>query len=562
MVVVVVVTLLALAFSAVSVHAQVPICSPYNVSLAFCNDIMVDDAATLDPREVFSITNALTQEAIAAQLVDPNSTSSVFRASAMPYPCAVAYLNLVCSSGYQACYPDPRGFTTYRRVCQSVCDTFVASCNAFFNASVGAPLPDNYCLQGDPNSPTVYIPRWPETAAPSVLPSAMGTLITPDVPCYPASPKVLVEYPCPDGTVFAPELATQESPLACQNTCPPAYTSTDDKEVTFIVCAVGSWISFPCFLYMLLTYTIFRDNRMWPRRIFIYVVISSMLFNLAWMMPVFVQWQDEVCNTDSFYCILQSILLSIGAQWATSWWCCLAINMWYVVFWKAHTMKTKKTPTADVVLEVCFNIFAWGMGIVTMIVITAAQKWEGGETAGVLVPFCLFEHSPSFFPWVALYMFFAFYALVVTICMSMVVFTINSISSKTKRGIMVRMILYAVYFLFTVVLFIITQAINTANSDGFKEDVVEWYRCTVTWQQDCDYPTPPVPGGLITAAFFFPSLSGVILFLTMGCSTVNLRKWKRAFRDLKDGNGFLAQNDDDTMGSTTRTSASGVSSMG
>jgi hypothetical protein len=86
--------------------------------------------------------------------------------------------------------------------------------------------------------------------------------------------------------------------------------------------------------------------------------------------------------------------------------------MWFTVFWKAYKMETKKTPTADKVLEIGFNIFTLTMALTSAIVISAAGKWDAGDSAGVLVPFCLFLHSPSWFGWVAVYMFFCFYALV------------------------------------------------------------------------------------------------------------------------------------------------------
>jgi hypothetical protein len=302
---------LAIALAVVGVHAQEPLCSPYGVDLAFCNDVMVDDNVTLAVRDVFSITGLASQDDIAEALLNMNSSSSVWMASALPYQCAVTYLNLVCSTGYRACYPDPRGFTTYRSVCRSVCDEFVATCGGFLSA-VQHPLPADFCLQPDPNVPTN--PLYPESSAPSVVPAPPPAppLVTDDVPCYPAEVKVFVEYPCPPDLEFAPERATEGNPFGCQNTCPPSFTSESDKEAAFIAAAVGSWMSFVCFIYMLLTYTIFKSNRVWPRRIFIYVILSTMLFNIANMMAVFVEWQEEVCNTTSFYCILQAILVGVA----------------------------------------------------------------------------------------------------------------------------------------------------------------------------------------------------------------------------------------------------------
>lgn len=498
-------------------------CVPFNKSL------LPEPCATYDPSSWAYID---TETETLQDLIDftTASISTTIELDAVPYECELWQTTFFCQNPgllnhenpLRCCPVDandqPPTTPTVIPICRSMCEGFYAACQPAYVA-VGPAfadlLPKDFCDAYSNDGVTVdgvHYGCW------NVTPT-----FTPAIP----------NRTCPTYT-------SKNLDGRCWPRCPsPEYTS-DQVFRLGLMQQIVSWISFVSAFVLAAFFAFKKELRGFPSRIILFLLISSMILSLAYMLATFVGgnvgdvWcgqvesfslfklnaEDRTINNEGL-CAFQGWNIILGTLCLGFWWACLSLNTALIV----HAGLEYSMFESKRLLEAGYHGVCWGVPLILSIVAAAASKINYEPSYA----FCFISSSDGRAWQIGLWFVpIGLCLLVGLVCSLYSVVVLNARQTKmnsTFRVATIR-ILCCVLFFFTIIAIIFAYVIYAAaQEDGNAMATVNYLFCLLINVPESECRTilnHEQPLGtqydLANAATFFMAAAGVFLALFFGTS--------------------------------------------
>eukprot|EP00013_Stygamoeba_regulata_P021805 CAMPEP_0177655030 /NCGR_PEP_ID=MMETSP0447-20121125/14707_1 /TAXON_ID=0 /ORGANISM="Stygamoeba regulata, Strain BSH-02190019" /LENGTH=423 /DNA_ID=CAMNT_0019158837 /DNA_START=441 /DNA_END=1709 /DNA_ORIENTATION=+ len=377
------------------------------------------------------------------------------------------------------------------------------------------------------------LPMWPTNISVFPYPPPLGPVAVQCVVPVPVPENFVIS--CPSGFEFS-----EGGDPACALACPPDYTDLGAKWTQYLFMTIPSWISFPFLLFLIVTQLLFPENRTFPRRLYLYLALSLLVLNLSLMIAVFRDW--ETCNCDmGFYCWLQVFLSVVGVVWASAWWMITIFHMWISVFVRTYFMIVDVSKLQDRITEGVYLVIGWGICLLPIITLSASDGWGAPISApqAAVSPMCLMDTRTVWKPFVAAYGWITFTGVVVLILAPFIVAYINTISSRPRRDMTIRMIFYSGYYILVIIFAVTAIILSSVRKDETEGSFADYMVCKLAGLPTCPSPSNPIPSAINCLNFFLIGTAGLVLFISIGLSKYNLKLWGLSIQNVREGRSFF-----------------------
>jgi hypothetical protein len=313
----------------------------------------------------------------------------------------------------------------------------------------------------------------------------------------------------------------------CYPPCPLPVLEPDDFYANYLLTIILGWLSFFSLTFMILTYTIFPENRKWPRRLMLYIASAQLLVVLPFIGNTFLEMSDYLCDSDGYspkrggWCAAQGDLLIIGGNLSSFWLLVTAFHLFYTAVYSRSRTEW---------LEKWYNLVGWLPGAIIGIVVISF----GYAGASVGLPFCFLRLD---LPYASTWIFFhgpnLFCLLLVTffVIITFVLLPKQQADQRRLSNHHIRLLAYLfMFWIFGIFVVACVIALETFQHDNVQR-IVTWYNCVYSQQPNC--PLPLIRSqALLYLNSIAVSMQGIWIFLLFGATCTNFRLWRRLFRRL------------------------------
>ena len=418
-------------------------------------------------------------------------------------------------------------------MCRSECVLVNQGCQAFFSAQ-------NASLNCDQIDPLTGRPQWPD---PSQLTPPETCLTIADL-----NASLPAEYNCPPPLKFAAPDHDPLTGLPCSTTChykirqpvnPPRDETFHDQWVMFYTL---NWFSFVAIIITLVVYSIFPDNRDWPRNINIFLGFFIFLLHLGWIGNSFRTADEQWCasewaiDTNSNWCLFQSWTSYFAALCIVGYWIFNAV----IMFWNVALLRYKDNTLERITPFIHFFIISYAF-TASMIILFVPNNEAAGYTPGLT--YCFFGPSYEYQILYGLY-FWPFYlgVLVVvvacTACMVRIASTASVDHSRWKT-LKKRFRPQFTIFLFMVLWLLVVISLIVISKDVSKKQqlvqaMVDWYQCVFTTpgpSSECQNPQGFNSNVAFWTLFMFSTVGLFFTFIYLFINPTQQHLFRKAWRE-------------------------------
>ena len=298
-------------------------------------------------------------------------------------------------------------------------------------------------------------------------------------------------YPCPPPLLFAAPDVDPYTGLPCSTTCHYKIRQflsdgTDDGfRPYWIFFVVVCWFSFVAIILTLTIYSLYPENRRFPRVITLFLGIGMFIFYLGFIGLSFRSPDENFCKSewaledDTSWCQFQGWTLIFGALLVCWYWIFTAINM----FWSIALLKYRDPLIKR--LSLPWHIFAWTYSLIASLVATYVPNSHSMQALPSF-PYCFFKDrglNYGLFRW-------PFYLGVLIVCgasisslvrIAATASTGNKWSSLRRRmPAQVTIFAFMGFWLVTVVSTIMINSYFDSSEASIVVALKQWYGCIFT----------------------------------------------------------------------------------